>query len=280
VIGQRFGTHFTRLMHQCGWPITVQSRSYRLAGYYPNRITHDPQHELWMSEILGRALQNRGGAFVDVGVNTGQTLMKVLSIDPLRQYIGFEPQIGCCFFVEQFIRENGLQNATLVPVALSDENRLCTLYSNSPYDSAASIAESRGANGRERRIASIVPARVGDEVIEEVGLGEIAVVKIDVEGAELQVVSGLRKTLEAKRPVLIFEVLPNFFGVHERAMKEEEICRHHAQNAESLYKAIWGAGYKISQIHERTGAEIQADHFNMTDINGFVGSNYVAWPQT
>ena len=45
--------------------------------------------EPWMIELLAMLLKEKEGAFIDVGVNVGQTLIKLKSIDINRKYIGF-----------------------------------------------------------------------------------------------------------------------------------------------------------------------------------------------
>ena len=249
-----------------------------MRGYFANRVAFDFAHEPFMTIVLKRAFSRRAGAFVDVGVNMGQTLIKVLAIDPERPYVGFEPQIGCCFFVDRFIRDNALEHMKIVPIALSDQNQLCQLFSNGLYDEMASITGTVEVDGRERRFGDWVSARVGDEVVEEIRLSDIAVVKIDVEGAELQVVSGLVKTLAAERPIVIFEVLPNFYG-DERQMIDDETCRNNRLVADRLYALFCRAGYRVSQI-DSDGNEKEIDKFDLDNRIGYVSPNFIAIPNS
>ena len=247
-----------------------------MRGYFANRLAFDLQHEPFMTTVLKRVFSRRAGTFIDIGTNVGQTLIKVLAVDPVRPYVGFEPQPGCCFFIDRFIRDNALDHMKVIPVALSSKNQLCSLFSNRPFDDMASISGTTEVNGRRRRFEDWVSARVGDEVIEEICLRNIAVVKIDVEGAELQVVSGLMKTLATERPIVIFEVLPNFFG-DERKMLDEVTCRNNRLVADRLYALLRDAGYEISQIDDH-GDESAIEEFNLDDRDGFVGSNFIANP--
>jgi hypothetical protein len=50
----------------------------------------------------------------------------------------------------------------------------------------------------------------GDAALAALRVGPVGVIKIDVEGAELEVVRGLEGTLRADRPHVICEVLPSF----------------------------------------------------------------------
>lgn len=121
--------HLPRLLHQFGQPVKFGKNQFKMAGYFPCRFTtYSDQHERFLGVILRRVLETRSGAFIDVGVNAGQTLAKVLSIDKERLYLGFEPQLSCCFNADQFIKANELLNAKVLPIALSDNNHLLSFF--------------------------------------------------------------------------------------------------------------------------------------------------------
>jgi len=268
--------HIARIKYQLGGRLVLGSRRYRLRGYFANRFSTDFSHEPFMTKVFERAFEKKIGAFVDVGVNVGQTLIKVLAIDSTRPYVGFEPQIACCFLANQFLIDNSLSHAKVIPLALSDSNSTLTIYSNDSYDEMASIIAKYQVDGESRRSATIVGTRIGDEVMEEIKLAEIAVIKIDVEGAELQVLSGLTNTLRTKRPIVIFEVLPNFYG-HDRVMNDPLTCARNTAAADALYKLFDRANYKISQIDEQ-GEESVIERFDLNDKVRYFGSNFIAHP--
>jgi tRNA G46 methylase TrmB len=83
--------------------------------------------EPWMVELLGKLLREQRGAFIDVGVNVGQTLVKVKALDQDREYIGFEPNPVCVFYVQELIKANKFKNCTLFPVGLFTEDRILSL---------------------------------------------------------------------------------------------------------------------------------------------------------
>ena len=56
--------------------------------------------------VLRAALEARRGAFVDVGAYTGQTLVKLLLIEPTRRYVGFEPQPPAAAYVARLLEAN------------------------------------------------------------------------------------------------------------------------------------------------------------------------------
>jgi FkbM family methyltransferase len=204
-----------------------------------------------------RQLLNRPGAFIDVGANVGQTLIKVLSVDPHRQYVGFEPQPDCCFYIQQFLRDNGLANAQIVPVALSSANGLFPLYFDNPSDDMASLLPVH-IQRSSRSHVSWCQARIGDEALRELSVGEIAAIKIDVEGLELEVLRGLSSTLR-HRPPILFEVLNNYsWG----ALVDEQRRTENSARAREIFALMSGAGYAIFKL-DRTGRPHALNTFDL-----------------
>ena len=271
---EKIVAHARRFGYHLGLDLRIGKERFRMRGYYASRLNYSDYHEPFMGVVLQRYIVPRPGAFIDVGVNVGQTLMKVLSVDRSRRYIGFEPQIGCSYFVDQFIRLNGLRDAMILPIALSDSNHILTLYSHGQYDEMATTVDGHDVRDIHRLEASRVQARIGDEVLRELGVEEICAIKIDVEGAELNVLNGLLDTLRVKRPPLIFEVLPNFHG-HDRIMHPEDVCAKNNYLAGKIYSLLDGLGYSIFQIDSH-GDENIINHFELDDRDGFIGGNYIA----
>jgi FkbM family methyltransferase len=249
-----------------------------MPGYYASRLPDaDDAHEEYMVAVLRRILESGPGVFVDIGVNIGQTLAKVLGIDRNRAYLGFEPQISCCYNVDQFLRLNDLRNAAVLPIALSDCNRMLTFQSHGQFDEMAGLVTG-GEDQASRRNVNFVPARIGDEVLRELGIRDICAIKIDVEGAELSVMRGLRETLRDGRPSVIFEVLPNFHGRTERIMHPSAECARNQASADAVCALLNDVGYDIFQI-DNSGGETRIDRFELNDRLNHVGNNYVAHAQ-
>ncbi|MEE4174575.1 MAG: FkbM family methyltransferase, partial [Xanthomonadales bacterium] len=163
----------------------------------------------------------------DVGANLGQTLLAVKAIDRQREYLGFEPNPSCNFYLEQLIRLNGLEQVSVVPVALADESCVMQLdrYSDDPGDSSASIVP---AFRDESKIKSslFVPAFRFDDLRISNTRSSIGIVKIDVEGAESVVLSSLNTVIKRDRPLIVMEVLPVYSDENqERLVRQQSIER-------------------------------------------------------
>lgn len=272
----RIVSHVRRINYQLGKKLIIGSESFRFHGYHASRLDNsESRHEAYMLDVLRRQLESRPGVFIDVGVNVGQTLLKILAIDRQRAYIGFEPQIACCYDVGGFLRLNGLSNATVLPIALSDSNKISTFYSRDQYDEMASLIDQPDSYGGNL-LPMHVQARVGDEVLNELMVHEICAIKIDVEGAELSVLNGLKETLRTKRPSIILEVLPNFYGVRERRRHLPEMCIRNQASADAIFSFFNEMSYDVFQINDSNGTEARIQRFELDDQTAFLGSNFIA----
>lgn len=101
------------------------------------------ESEPWMIALLYEILKNADCTFIDVDVNLGQTLLKVKSIPPAINYIGFEPNSVCIFYCYELVKIYKLQNATILPVAIFNNNSKVNLnlYNHDSSDSSASIID-------------------------------------------------------------------------------------------------------------------------------------------
>ncbi len=274
---ERLASHLRRLRDQFGRGLELGAHRFRVVGYHPNRLKHREPHEPFLDAVLRRVLASRPGTVVDVGANAGQTLFKVLGIERSRAYVGFEPQVECCFSIHQFLKVNRLTNAIVLPLALSDTNGTVLLYADGECDEMASVVGPNDPTGAVRSQSTWIQTRVGDELLAELGVAPIAVIKIDVEGAELRVVSGLRETLRTQRPPVIFEVLPNFFGA-ERTMQPDAVRERNNATAAALFECFASVDYQVFQLDER-GEATPIERFELDDRERFVGSNFLAAPR-
>jgi FkbM family methyltransferase len=203
--------------------------------------------EIWMEHIINLIYKHSKGAFIDVGANAGQTLLKVQSIIAHREYIGFEPNAYCAGYVGKIIQVNHFENCTIFPIGLGDKDTILPLFCHNRADPTGTVVENfRGPDPSLSKQLAII--RQAGKFIESLHIQEIAVVKIDVEGYEASVLSGLKEILQQQRPFVICEVLRTHHPTHPSyafRMKSRQIC-------EDLLHEI---AYSIFMIKENNSLE-------------------------
>jgi FkbM family methyltransferase len=255
--------------------VSIGERKYALPIAPADFLRLDVDHEPWLNWVYAAALEMKHGALVDVGVNRGQTLAKMLRIAPNNRYIGFEPQPACAFYVGEFLRINRLDNCTIVPIALSDHAGLSVLALNTfdPGDGAASIA--KGYRPDSFYVQSMtIPIFRGDDIFSTFS-ESISLLKIDVEGAELEVLRGLTSTHGERRPFVLFEVLNNYLVVTGEYLSDE-LAAHRNEQARQISSFFADAGYAVFNIREK--ALIRSDVIR-PEVSGDLSiTNYLAVP--
>jgi FkbM family methyltransferase len=194
----------------------------------------------WKSQIIAAVLSRRDGVFIDVGANVGQTLLDYLAAPRRSGYLGFEPFVRCANYITAIIEDNRLRDCVLAPAALSDRNSVLKLYRNpdDPTDSAATlVGDLRPTAVVREELASCYRF---DDIREALGIsGGIALVKIDVEGAEMAVLEGMRDALRTDRPWVLCEVLDRDAHADEAA---------HRARREALNHFVKGLNYVIFHV--------------------------------
>jgi len=260
----------------CRGKIRVGSAVFQRRYFHRDAVAFDSfrqRHEESLTRWIRFALdRNRDGAAVDVGVNLGQTLLKILLMDRNRRYLGFEPQVACCYFVQRFILDNALENCRLFPFGLSTRDQMVMIKTRrSGTFAGASIVEGIRESSFYDCEAPVI-VRTGDDVWRELESPEVALLKVDVEGGELEVLQGLSECLKANQPVVIFEVLHHRNVPAEMFRKEEERCAQ-------LFDFFVSQSYAIYRIEPDSELAL-ISRFEPPERYDESLSNYVALPSS
>ena len=202
-----------------------------------------PNQEVWMETLVKQMMKERPGAIIDVGVNIGQTLLKIASLNNNTAYYGFEPNPLCYAYSSELVKQNHLSNFSVYPVGLSSKAEVLDLYGDNDYASGASLVENFRVNTKKYSIIHRVPVMPGDDILLKTGIEKISFIKIDVEGAELDVIKGLTQTLSIFKPPVIMEILP-VYNV------ESENGRMRKMRQDELQHILHQLNYKIYLIDE------------------------------
>jgi FkbM family methyltransferase len=210
------------------YPLKVGHQWFRIPVIDGVGADHVAPYERWFGPVLALLMRATPGAlFVDIGANVGQTLLRVKGEYPDVPYVAFEPNPHCVHYLHELIRQNPtLRDVVLYPVGLADRVQMIPLIVEYGTDGQGTVVpDFRSADETKQRI---MVALVDIGRIEQF-TAEKYIFKIDVEGAELEVLMGLESILEQRRPPLICEVLPAYTSTHpvrvERQARLEQALR-------------------------------------------------------
>jgi FkbM family methyltransferase len=181
--------------------------------------------EAWFSNIV-RQINSKSDVskeFIDIGTNIGQTLLKVKSLSTDIKYVGIEPNVVCVNYMYNLIRHNNFGYVRIFPVGLAEKSEMLTLYADNEFASGASMIHGFRSQQKIKHEYN-TPVFSGDFIL---GKCNPYLIKIDVEGFELDVIKGLQETLRRESPIIICEILPNYLEKdserYKRQIELEEI---------------------------------------------------------
>jgi FkbM family methyltransferase len=149
----------------------------------------------------------KDSVFCDVGANVGLYAMLAASkTGPAGRVFAFEPAARNCAFFREHMRMNHLSNVFLSQYAIGASDGEVSFD-----DSGDPVGFRVSDTGRTSvRLRSI------DSLVESKEMPAPHYLKIDVEGAEMDVLKGAAKTIENHRPDVFIETHNRFVpGVHE-----------------------------------------------------------------
>ena len=161
-------------------------------------LTKNLAYDRFTKLILQQVLATDSNC-IDVGCYKGEVLDQILKFSPNGKHFGFEPLP----FFHKKLMNYFKDKATIFPYVLSNKTGVSTFQhvKNAP---AYSGLRKRKYDIKKPIIEEIkVELRTLDEVISP-NL-KIDLIKIDVEGAELEVLQGAKKLLTKDNPYVIFE---------------------------------------------------------------------------
>lgn len=137
---------------------------------------------------------------IDVGGNKGLYTNEILKINNDAKVFVFEPSKTNISILQR--KFDGHINVEIIPKAVSDENKVLTLYSNVPGSGIASLAQRKldhfGITMNEKETVESIRL---DDFFSNENTSYVDLLKLDIEGFELQALKGATQLLSKTRVV-------------------------------------------------------------------------------
>jgi len=161
--------------------------------------------------VLDRVLK-RDSVVFDVGANQGSVTLVAAKRVPNGRVFSFEPVPQVFAQLKANVEVNGFRNVSLFNCALSDAPGTANMYTS--LDVAIHSAVNEGlasffSSDYRTSLLGVVEVKTMDEVVKSNAVERVDLVKIDVEGAELQVLHGAASMLQRDHPGILMEINPS-----------------------------------------------------------------------
>ena len=157
-----------------------------------------PECEDWIWKFFR---PKEGDVVIDVGANIGKyTCVMARRVESKGLVVAIEPHPTNFAVLTRNIRNNDLRNVRALNIAAYDKNEEIPLF----------LSESSGTHGtrEDMGFGSIMVSakKLDDVLLTELGVRRVDWMKIDVEGAEYQVLEGMTEIVKLFKPRLLLEV--------------------------------------------------------------------------
>jgi FkbM family methyltransferase len=214
-----------------GWHVVEDNSQYS----HSSLVIRDGRIDVELCELATQEFVRPyvlpGSAAIDAGAHLGChaiPLMRYLGRDGL--LLAFEPDpelFGClCENVAKEFLDSGEYSARALcyQSALSDQPRPSGRFWRDPDNRGAGHLEFRTVVGRDKAKLLFVEVTTLDAYAELLTGRRLSFIKIDVEGAEIDVIRGARELIANNRPVLFVETSSHAFaarGITPATLEEE-----------------------------------------------------------
>ncbi len=188
-----------------------------------------------------------GTVFYDVGANVGfLTVLGARLVGPQGTVYAFEPVASNVGYVNQNCQANGFKQVQVIEKAVSNRSGKGELNLAAYSGGAALASVEAPPDAAGTQTVDVVTI---DDAIARDGLKPPDVVKIDVEGAELEVLQGMVMTAKRHRPVVIVEVDAAEVGLLRRKQAAcEQWLRDHGYQVRELPDSYAGIRWLVKHI--------------------------------
>lgn len=177
----------------------MKERIKKLIKKIPIRFTKNQRYDYYTKKII-QAHCSPDSNCIDAGTHKGEIMDLFIKYAPGGKHFGFEPIPDLYFALKKKYKENS--NCTILPFALSAVKQKAS-FNYVTTNPAYSGLKKRKYDREEKDIEITVQTERLDDVIPP--SLPVRIIKIDVEGGELELMQGASRTLGKFKPLVIFE---------------------------------------------------------------------------
>ena len=168
-----------------------------------------------LSDLYNRI--SDGAVIFDIGANIGSTAMHFATCAKNTTVYGFEPDAHNFKIATNNIKLNNFKNITLYNFGLGDKKMQSKLFIKDDNNRGMN----RILNDEKSELSySVIDVNTLDDVVEEIKPTKIDVIKIDVEGFEMKVLTGAKNTLLKFKPKLFLETNNSLLANHQSSISD------------------------------------------------------------
>lgn len=208
--------------------------------------TYEPNEFMFLAQVL-----RPGMTFVDVGANDGlYTLFASRRVETTGKVIALEPSSREFARLERNLRLNASANVSALLMAASDREGAASLrLAGFGHEGLNTLGEF--AYAIEQEATEEIRLITLDSIIKKHRLERIDVLKMDVEGGELNALKGATAILAKHKPLILLEIV-------------EAALKHQGASREAVLDFLESFGYRFLVF----GPKGRPEHVESVDVDG------------
>lgn len=228
--------------------LTLNERSFVVPVIHEIGINNHCMDEWWMLDLFRIFECGHSPMLVDLGANVGQTLLKWKSVYPTGKYLGVEPNLSCINYLDHLVKRNKMKGVTTVTYAVGGRQSRAALnyfYRDRTDRSASLYQGSKDPVYYEEVNVVTLNALLKSH---DIAWPDISVLKIDIEGAEIEVLETIMGLLRNEHPIIITEILE---ATTDEKYQTQVYLSEEMQNlGYSLYRVLKKPDYHLSSLEK------------------------------
>ena len=215
-----------------GSPVRFVTEDDRSKWFFHLRYNQGELHEPPVTLELAARVKN-AKVFADVGAHIGYYACVAGAVNRDLSLVVLEMNHNLIEVIRRNLKENDLDRAEVINQPVSDRRKTISYPSSSTDPGLSMQADGQTTGNIEAETVAL------DEVFRSLGLAP-DVIKMDVQGAEMDALRGAEETLREHHPVLFLEVHPKIVG-------------DFGATVDRIYEFLEKHGYELHLINEHRG---------------------------